>query len=36
VLSNLKDGLGRPIGGLGEGELQWHSDQSYTLTRIVP
>jgi len=29
VLSNLKDGLGRPIGGLGDGELQWHSDQSY-------
>src|SRR5262250_846059 len=26
VLSNLKDGLGRPIGGLGDGELQWHSD----------
>ena len=31
VLSNLKDGLGRPIGGLGDGELQWHSDQSYML-----
>jgi alpha-ketoglutarate-dependent taurine dioxygenase len=29
VLSNLKDGLGQPIGGLGDGELQWHSDQSY-------
>jgi taurine dioxygenase len=29
VLSNLKDGLGRNIGGLGDGELQWHSDQSY-------
>jgi taurine dioxygenase len=29
VLSNLKDGMGRPIGGLGDGELQWHSDQSY-------
>jgi taurine dioxygenase len=29
ILSNLKDGLGRPIGGLGDGELQWHSDQSY-------
>jgi taurine dioxygenase len=29
VLSNLKDGHGRPIGGLGDGELQWHSDQSY-------
>jgi taurine dioxygenase len=31
VISNLKDGLGRPIGGLGDGELQWHSDQSYML-----
>ena len=32
VLSNLKDGLGRAIGGLGDGELQWHSDQSYMIT----
>ncbi|HEX5452461.1 MAG TPA: TauD/TfdA family dioxygenase [Stellaceae bacterium] len=31
VLSNLKDGRGRPIGGLGDGELQWHSDQSYMM-----
>src|SRR5439155_14399614 len=31
VLSNLKDALGHPIGGLGDGELQWHSDQSYML-----
>ncbi|MGE5271062.1 MAG: TauD/TfdA dioxygenase family protein [Thiohalocapsa sp.] len=31
ILSNLQDGLGRPIGGLGDGELQWHSDQSYML-----
>ena len=31
VLSNLRDGFGRPIGGLGDGELQWHSDQSYML-----
>jgi taurine dioxygenase len=31
ILSNLKDGLGRPIGGLGDGELQWHSDQSYMM-----
>src|SRR5947207_7528685 len=29
LISNLKDGQGRPIGGLGDGELQWHSDQSY-------
>ena len=32
VLSNLQDGLGRPIGGLGDGELLWHSDQSYMVT----
>jgi taurine dioxygenase len=32
VLSNLKDGHGRNIGGLGDGELQWHSDQSYMVT----
>jgi len=32
VLSNLQDGLGRPIGGLGDGELLWHSDQSYMAT----
>ncbi|MBV8088526.1 MAG: TauD/TfdA family dioxygenase [Alphaproteobacteria bacterium] len=31
VISNLKDGQGKPIGGLGDGELQWHSDQSYML-----
>jgi taurine dioxygenase len=31
VISNLKDGFGRPIGGLGDGELEWHSDQSYML-----
>jgi alpha-ketoglutarate-dependent taurine dioxygenase len=31
VLSNLKDGFGRAIGGLGDGELQWHSDQSYMM-----
>lgn len=29
VISNLRDGSGNPIGGLGDGELQWHSDQSY-------
>ena len=29
VISNLKDGQGNAIGGLGDGELQWHSDQSY-------
>lgn len=31
ILSNLKDGTGRPIGGLGAGEVQWHSDQSYMI-----
>lgn len=31
ILSNLKDGNGKPIGGLGDGEIQWHSDQSYML-----
>jgi taurine dioxygenase len=28
-ISNLKDGAGRSIGGLGAGEIGWHSDQSY-------
>jgi taurine dioxygenase len=27
----LKDGQAQPIGGLGDGELQWHSDQSYMM-----
>ena len=31
LISNLKDGQARPIGGLGDGEIQWHSDQSYML-----
>jgi len=30
-ISNLKDGQAKPIGGLGDGELQWHSDQSYMM-----
>jgi taurine dioxygenase len=29
IISNLRDGSGHPLGGLGDGELQWHSDQSY-------
>lgn len=29
VISNLRDSAGQAIGGLGDGELQWHSDQSY-------
>jgi alpha-ketoglutarate-dependent taurine dioxygenase len=28
-ISNLKDAEGRAIGGLGAGELAWHTDQSY-------
>jgi len=28
-VSNMRDDAGRPIGGLGTGELAWHSDQSY-------
>src|SRR5260370_41159588 len=31
VISNLKDGQGKPIGGLGDGEIEWHSDQSYMM-----
>jgi len=31
VISNLKDAQGRPIGGLGDGEIEWHSDQSYMM-----
>jgi taurine dioxygenase len=31
LISNLKDAQTRPIGGLGDGELQWHSDQSYMM-----
>ena len=29
VISNMKDAAGESIGGLGSGELSWHSDQSY-------
>jgi len=32
LISNLKDGQARPIGGLGDGEIEWHSDQSYMMT----
>ena len=31
LISNLKDAQGKPIGGLGDGEIQWHSDQSYMM-----
>ena len=28
-ISNMRDGQGESIGGLGAGELDWHTDQSY-------
>ncbi len=31
LISNLKDAQARPIGGLGDGEIEWHSDQSYMM-----
>jgi alpha-ketoglutarate-dependent taurine dioxygenase len=30
-ISNMKDFHGNPIGGLGAGELNWHTDQSYVV-----
>ncbi len=32
LISNLRDGRSNPIGGLGDGELKWHSDQSYMMS----
>jgi taurine dioxygenase len=29
LITNLRDGNGNALGGLGDGELKWHSDQSY-------
>jgi len=29
IISNLKDADNKSIGGLGQGELAWHTDQSY-------
>jgi len=29
VVSNVRDGQGEPIGALGDGEAQWHTDMSY-------
>src|SRR5258707_277432 len=29
LITNLKHSNGNALGGLGDGELQWHSDQSY-------
>jgi taurine dioxygenase len=31
LISNLRDAHAQSIGGLGDGEIQWHSDQSYML-----
>ena len=31
LITNLKDSEGKALGGLGEGEVEWHSDQSYML-----
>lgn len=28
-ITNMKNQIGRSIGGLGAGELDWHTDQSY-------
>jgi taurine dioxygenase len=28
-ISNMRNAAGDPIGGLGSGELEWHTDQSY-------
>ena len=30
-ISNMRDGRGESIGGLGAGELDWHTDQSYVV-----
>ncbi len=32
LISNLTDAQAKPIGGLGDGEIQWHSDQSYMMS----
>jgi taurine dioxygenase len=31
LISNLRDHEGNALGGLGDGELEWHSDQAYML-----
>src|SRR5437667_11163777 len=31
LISNLRDAQAQSIGGLGDGEIQWHYDQSYML-----
>jgi alpha-ketoglutarate-dependent taurine dioxygenase len=29
LITNLKGSNGQPLGGLGDGEVEWHSDQTY-------
>jgi taurine dioxygenase len=31
LITNLKDFEGKALGGLGDGEVEWHSDQAYML-----
>lgn len=31
LITNLKDWEGKALGGLGDGEVEWHSDQAYML-----
>ncbi len=31
LITNLKDSEGNALGGLGDGEVEWHSDQAYML-----
>jgi taurine dioxygenase len=31
LITNLKDQQGNALGGLGDGEIEWHSDQAYML-----
>jgi len=35
IVSNLRNGLGEPIGGLSSRELNWHTDQSYNAEPVT-
>ena len=35
VVSNMRNGLGQPIGGLSSKELNWHTDQSYNAAPVT-
>lgn len=35
VVSNMRNGLGQPIGGLSSKELNWHTDQSYNAVPVT-